>query len=286
MFARARNFDPSRFAINASRAANTSRSPMNRWQNFIFRGDLAATQSIATQEEEIDVETILTMEFWSALAAIIVVNLALSGDNAIVIALAARKLPENLQRRAILLGTLGAVAVRVILSASVLWILAVPGLRFVGGLLLVCIACQLLTGDNEGGKGVTPVTGFWGAIRTIVVADAAMGLDNVLGVAGASGGNLLLLLLGLAISIPIVVWGSALILSCIQRYPGLLHVGGIVLAWTAATMLTEEPLVRELLEGGAHAVPAVHVAVVAGTLGVAWLRNRRAAIRAQPEVLQ
>jgi YjbE family integral membrane protein len=259
---------------------------MNRWRNFISHGGEGTTQSIATQEEEIVVETILTMEFWSALAAIIVVNLALSGDNAIVIALAARKLPAILQRRAILLGTIGAVAVRAILSAAVLGILTVPGLRFVGGLLLVCIACQLLTGDYEGGKDIAPVTGFWGAIRTIVVADAAMGLDNVLGVAGAAGGNMLLLLLGLAISIPIVVWGSALILGWIQRFPGLLYIGGIVLAWTAATMLTEEPLVRELLEGGASAVAAVHVAVVAGTLGVARLRNRRAAIRAQPEVLQ
>jgi YjbE family integral membrane protein len=259
---------------------------MNQWRNFIFPGGLVATQSITTQEEEIAVETILTMEFWSALAAIVVVNLALSGDNAIVIALAARKLPANLQRRAILLGTLGAVAVRVTLAAAVLWILTVPGLRFVGGLLLVGIACQLLTGDSEGGKDIAPVTGFWGAIRTIIVADAAMGLDNVLGVAGAAGGDLLLLFLGLAISIPIVVWGSALILSWIQRFPGLLYVGGVVLAWTAATMLTEEPLVRALLEGGATAVPAVHVAVVAGTLGLAWLRNRRAAIRAHPEVLQ
>jgi YjbE family integral membrane protein len=259
---------------------------MNRWRNFIFPGGLLPTQSITTQEEEIAMETILNMEFWSALAAIIVVNLALSGDNAIVIALAARKLPTNLQRRAILLGTLGAVAVRVTLTAAVLWVLTVPGLRFVGGILLVCIACQLLTGDSDGGKDIAPVSGFWGAIRTIVVADAAMGLDNVLGVAGAAGGNLLLVVLGLALSIPIVVWGSALILSSIQRFPGLLYAGGIVLAWTAAKMLTEEPLVHDVLDGGAVAVPAVHVAVIAGTLGLAWLRNRRAAIRTHSEVLQ
>ena len=131
-----------------------------------------------------------------------------------------------------------------------------------------------------------PVSCFWGAIRTIVVADAAMGLDNVLGVAGAAGGNLLLVFLGLALSIPIVVWGSALILSSIQRFPGLLYAGGIVLAWTAATMVTEEPLVHELLDGSTAAVPAVHVAVVTGTLGLVWLRNRRAAIRAHSEVLQ
>jgi len=229
---------------------------------------------------------ILTPEFWSALAAIVVVNLVLSGDNAIVIALAARKLPGNLQRRAIVWGTLGAVAVRVILTAGVLWLLTLPGLSFTGGLLLVAIAYQLLTGDSEGGGNITPASGFWGAMRTIVVADAVMGLDNVLGVAGAAGGNLALVILGLAISIPIVVWGSTLILRSIQRFPALLYAGGVVLASTAAKMVTDEPLVRELLEGRTAAVPAVYIAVVGGTLVLAWLRNRRAAVRAHPEVLQ
>ena len=231
-------------------------------------------------------EMTLTPEFWSALAAIVVVNLVLSGDNAIVIALAARKLPGNLQRRAIVWGTLGAVAVRVTLTAGVLWLLTLPGLSFTGGLLLAAIAYQLLTGDSEGGGDIAPASGFWGAMRTIVLADAAMGLDNVLGVAGAAGGNLTLVILGLAISIPIVVWGSTLILRSIQRFPALLYAGGVVLAATAAKMITEEPLVRELLDGRTAAVPAVYVAVVGGTLALAWLRNRRVAMRAHPEVLQ
>lgn len=231
-------------------------------------------------------EMTLTPAFWPALAAIVVVNLVLSGDNAIVIALAARKLPENLRRRAIVWGTLGAVAVRVTLTAAVLWLLTLPGLSFTGGLLLAAIAYQLLTGDGEGGGNVAPVSGFWGAMRTIVVADAAMGLDNVLGVAGAADGNLALMLLGLAISIPIVIWGSTLVLKSIQHFPALLYAGGAVLAWTAAKMLTEEPLVGELLEGRTGAVPAVYVTVVGCTLGLAWLRNRRASMRAHSEVLQ
>ena len=231
-------------------------------------------------------DMILTSEFWSALAAIAIINLALSGDNAIVIALAARKLPANLQRRAILVGSFGALAVRVTLTAAVLWVLTVPGLRFAGGMLLACIAYQLLTGDGEGGQDIAPVSGFWGAIRTIVVADAAMGLDNVLGVAGAADGNLLLVILGLVISVPIVVWGSAMILTSIQRFPGLLYLGGTVLAWTAAKMLTEEPLVHDLLDDRAAAAPAVYVAIVGGTLGLAWLHNRRTAIRAHTEALQ
>src|SRR5215471_7221153 len=188
----------------------------------------------ANKSEEIAVEMTLTPEFWSALAAIVVVNLVLSGDNAIVIALAARKLPGNLQRRAIVWGTLGAVAVRVTLTAGVLWLLTLPGLSFTGGLLLAAIAYQLLTGDSEGGGDIAPASGFWGAMRTIVLADAAMGLDNVLGVAGAAGGNLTLVILGLAISIPIVVWGSTLILRSIQHFPALLYAGGVVLASTAA----------------------------------------------------
>jgi YjbE family integral membrane protein len=253
--------------------------------SFFFARSVRHNES-EKQEEEIAVDMILTTEFWSALAAIAIINLALSGDNAIVIALAARKLPENLQRRAILLGSFGAVAVRVTFTAAVLWVLAVPGLRFAGGLLLACIAYQLLTGDGEGSKDIAPVSGFWGAIRTIVVADAAMGLDNVLGVAGAADGSLLLVVLGLAISIPIVVWGSTMILTSIQRFPLLLYLGGTVLAWTAAKMLTEEPLVHELLDEHAAAVPAIYVAIVGGTLGFAWLHNRRMAIRAHTEVLQ
>lgn len=230
-------------------------------------------------------EIALTPGFWPALAAIVVVNVVLSGDNAIVIALAARKLPENLQRRAIVWGTLGAILVRMTLTAAVLWLLTLPGLSFTGGLLLAVIAYQLLTGDSDAGGTVAPASGFWSAMRTIVVADAAMGLDNVLGVAGAADGNLTLVLLGLVISIPIVVWGSTLVLKSIQHFPALLYAGGTVLAWTAAKMLTDEPLVRELVDGRTAAVPAIYAAVIGGTLGLAWLRNRRASARAHSEVL-
>jgi YjbE family integral membrane protein len=230
---------------------------------------------------------ILTPEFWSALAAIVVINLVLSGDNAIVIAFAARNLPKTLQRRAIVWGTVGAVAVRITLTVAVLWLLTIPGLSFGGGILLAWIAYQLLT-DTDGGseKEIKPASGFWGAMRTIVIADAAMGLDNVLGVAGAAEGSVPLVTLGLLISIPIVVWGSTLILKAVERLPGLLYAGGAVLAWTAAKMITEEPFVRELLAGRTVAVSAVYIVVVGAILGLAWLRNRRVALRSQVEVLQ
>ncbi len=223
-------------------------------------------------------DTLMTPEFWSALAAIVVIDLVLAGDNAVVIALAARNLPRVHQRRAILWGTAGAVAVRASLTVAVLWLLGLPGLMFAGGALLAWIAYRLLTGE-EGSResGVAPAAGFWSAMRTIVIADAVMGVDNVLGVAGAAHGSVALVVLGLAISIPIVVYGSTLILRCIERFPALLYAGGAVLAWTAAQMIVGEPFVRELLAGRAASVAAVYGAIVCGVLGLAWLRNRRPA---------
>src|SRR5690242_1141255 len=163
------------------------------------------------------------MEFLSALAAIVVIDLVLAGDNAIVIALAARNLPRELQRRAIVWGTLGAIAVRASLTVGVLWLLAIPGLSLAGGALLAWIAYRLLAGDDGAEpRPLAPAAGFWTAMRTIVIADAVMGLDNVLGVAGAAHGNVLLVVLGLLISVPIMVWGSRLILRFLERFPALL----------------------------------------------------------------
>ena len=222
-------------------------------------------------------EMFTTGEFWSALAAIIVIDLVLAGDNAIVIALAARNLPKVHQRKAILWGTVGAVVVRASLTVAVLWLLKAPGLMLVGGLALVWIAYRLLTGDDGGREhDVAPAASFWAAMRTIVIADAVMGLDNVLAVAGAAHGSVLLVVAGLVISIPIVVWGSTLILHWLERYPSLLYVGGAVLAWTAVKMITGEPFLQEYLEGRRGAVNALYVLVVGGTLTTAWLRNRRA----------
>ena len=223
-------------------------------------------------------DTLMTPEFWSALAAIVVIDLVLAGDNAIVIALAARNLSGIHRRRAIVWGTVGAVAVRASLTVAVLWFLRIPGLMFAGGILLAWIAYRLLTGEESSReRDVAPAAGFWSAMRTIVIADAVMGMDNVLGVAGAAHGSILLVVLGLAISIPIVVYGSTLILKCIERFPGLLYAGGAVLAWTAAQMLVGEPFVRELLAGRATSVAAVYAALIGGVLGLAWVRNRRPA---------
>jgi YjbE family integral membrane protein len=216
-----------------------------------------------------------TMDFLAALAAIIVIDLVLAGDNAIVIALAARNLPKTVQRRAIVWGTIGAVIVRASLTVGVLWLLQIPGLLLAGGILLVWIAYRLLTGDDGGQHELKPAAGFWAAMRTIVLADAVMGMDNVLAVAGAAHGSVLLVVMGLVISIPIVVWGSTLILRWIERFPALLYIGGAVLAWTAAKMILGEPLVDEWLAHQPALRAAVYVLVIGGVLCAAALRKRK-----------
>jgi YjbE family integral membrane protein len=221
-------------------------------------------------------------EFFSALLAIIVIDLVLAGDNAIVIALAARNLPKAMQKRAIVWGSVGAVVVRASLTVAVLWLLEVPGLMLAGGLLLVWIAYKLLAGNDAGpDHDHAPAKTFWAAMRTIVVADAVMGLDNVLAVAGAAHGSVLLVVAGLVISIPIVVWGSSIILRWLERFPALLYIGGAVLAWTAAKMIADEPLYQEWLAARPGVKSLLFILTVGGVLGAAWLRNRKA-----KEVLQ
>jgi YjbE family integral membrane protein len=217
-------------------------------------------------------------DFLSALVAIIIIDLVLAGDNAIVIALAARKLPKELQRQAIIWGTVGAIAVRVVTTLVVVKLLKIPGLQLVGGLFLIWIAYKLLAADDdhdedELARSVITTT-FWAAIRTIIVADAVMGLDNVLGVAGAAGGSYLLVVLGLLISIPIMVGGSALILRLVDRYPVTVYLGAGVLAWTAAKMIVEEPLLKAWFSANAWALWLVYLVIIGGVLLGGWLHNR------------
>jgi YjbE family integral membrane protein len=221
-----------------------------------------------------------TYEFWTALSAIVLIDVALAGDNAIAIALAARNLPKPLQRRAMFWGAFAAVAVRATLTAGVLWLLRVPGLMAAGGLVLLWIAYRLITGDHdEGGRDMAPAASFAAAVRTIVIADAMMGLENVLAVAGAAHGSVLLVVLGLLISIPIIVSGSAILLRLLERFPQLIYIGGAVLAWTAAKMIVSEPLFADALELWPGTVPLVYAAALAGVLGLAWLTTPGSALR-------
>ena len=223
--------------------------------------------------------------WWSALLAIVLIDLVLAGDNAIVIALAARSLPPHLQKKAIAWGTVGAIVVRSVMTVGVVWLLKIPGLLLVGGLGLLWIAYKLLA-DQGGDEHDGPVAStFWGAMKTIVVADALMGIDNVLGVAGAAQGSFDLVVIGLLISIPIVVFGSTMVLKLVERFPVIINIGAAVLAFTAAKMIVSEQLLDNLYGGpGALASDAArhtaaswatYAVAVAGVLGAGWWATRR-----------
>lgn len=221
----------------------------------------------------------LSSGWWSALLAIILIDLVLAGDNAIVIALAARGLPKHLQKKAILWGTVGAIVVRSAMTVGVVWLLKIPGLMLVGGLGLLWIAWKLLDDSGEEEHSGPGATTFWGAMKTIVVADALMGVDNVLGVAGAAHGSFDLVVIGLLVSVPIVVFGSSVVLKLVQRFPIIIHLGAAVLAFTAAKMIVGEPLLDAVFDPPefVHTAArwATYVVAVAGVLGAGWWSTRR-----------
>ncbi|MCX7514123.1 TerC family protein [Frateuria hangzhouensis] len=214
-------------------------------------------------------------DFFSGLLAIILLDLVLAGDNAIVIALAARNLPKSLQKKAVFWGTFGAVAVRVALTAVVVYLLKLPGLMLAGGLLLLPIAWKLLKPGAEEGHEVGAADNFWAALRTIVVADALMGLDNVLAIAGASKGHLGLVVLGLLISVPLVVWGSTLILKLIERFPIIVYIGAGAIAWTAGRMIAHDHLLSGWFDAYPWARWVLDALLVAGICGGGWLFHHR-----------
>jgi len=216
---------------------------------------------------------ILSFQFLTALLAIIVIDLVLAGDNAIVIALATRKLPINIRRKAIIWGTAGAIVVRCLMTFIVVWLLKIPGLMLGGGLMLIWIAYKLLVNQSEESHEINSVDNFWMAMRTIVIADVVMGLDNVLAVAGASHGSFLLVVIGLLISIPIVVLGSQLILKVVDRYPSVIYVGAAVLAVTAAKMITSEPMLQNTLTNYPLIKQTTLFIVVFGTVGLGYWSN-------------
>ena len=217
----------------------------------------------------------LSATWLSALLAIVLIDLVLAGDNAIVIALAARQLPAHLQKKAIVWGTIGAIVVRSAMTVGVVWLLRIPGLMLVGGLGLVWIAYKLLAPQESDGQHAPVATTFWGAMKTIVIADALMGVDNVLGVAGAAHGAFDLVVIGLLISVPIVVWGSTLVLKLVERFPIITYAGAGVLAYTAAHMIVSEPLLDAVYDPSALNRIATHAVLIAGVLAAGWWAARR-----------
>lgn len=221
----------------------------------------------------------LSAPWWSALLAIILIDLVLAGDNAIVIALAARSLPPQLRQKAIVWGTIGAIVVRSLMTVGVVWLLKIPGLMLVGGLGLVWIAYRLLA-DQEGDEHDGPVANtFWGAMKTIIVADALMGVDNVLGVAGAAHGSFDLVVIGLLVSVPIVVFGSSVVLKLVERFPIIIQLGAAVLAFTAAKMIVNEPLLDAVFDSpeplNIAARWTTYAVAVVGVLAGGWWATRR-----------
>ncbi|NQX68183.1 TerC family protein [Paenibacillus alba] len=181
----------------------------------------------------------LSTGFFLSLLSIILIDLVLAGDNAIVIGMAARNLKKETQKQVILWGTVGAIVIRALATLVVVTLLKIPGLLLAGGLLLLWISYKLLS-EKKNHENVQAKDSMWAAIRTIIIADAVMGLDNVIAVAGAAHGNFLLVIIGLLVSVPIVVWGSTLFIKWIETYPWIIYIGSGVLVLTAGKMITGE----------------------------------------------
>ena len=221
---------------------------------------------------------IVSMQFFMALGSIILLDILLGGDNAVVIAMAANKLPGNLRRKAILIGTGGAVVIRLVMTLIAVWLLTIPFLQALGGLILLPIAVKLLV-PAEQEENVTASDSLMGAIKTIIIADAAMGVDNVLAIAGASHGSFLLVACGFLISIPIIVGGSTIIGKLMDRFPVILYAGAGLLGWTAGSMIGHDKILGPLLQqmAGSWAPMTLQIVLAAGVIAIGlWMSRKRA----------
>jgi YjbE family integral membrane protein len=226
--------------------------------------------------EFISISELFTPVFLSALLAIILIDLALAGDNAIVIALAARQVPQHMQRKVLIWGSIAPVVVRAIASLFVVWLLKIPGFLFAGGVLLLYIAFKLVRpqhGDSDAIKVSTDAS-VRQAVMTIVLADMAMGIENVLAVGGAAHGNVLLVVIGLLISVPIIMFGSQLVLKLVDKYPHIITLGGAILAWTAVKMMLGEPALDHWFEIQDWMEVPLYLAAVGGVIYVGVRSSR------------
>lgn len=207
-------------------------------------------------------------EFLLGLLEIILINIVLSGDNAVVIALACRNLDAKYQKKAVFLGSFGAIALRVVLTFVAVYLLKIPFLNFIGGILLLWIAINLLKGEDE--EDINASSNLMGAIKTIIIADLIMSLDNVVAVAGAAHGNMVLIILGLAISIPLIIWGSQLLMAIMDKFPIIVILGAGLLGYTAGEMMLNDKAVGhffEQLNPSLHTVLPIILAVLVVIIG-------------------
>ena len=217
----------------------------------------------------------MTGEFWFAVGQIIMIDILLGGDNAVVIALACRKLPLAQRKLGILWGTFGAIVLRVILIFFALQLLALPFLKVVGALLLLWIGVKLLAPEEEEDHAnIQASDKLWSAVKTVIVADFVMSLDNVIAIAGAAQGaaaehELLLVIFGLIVSIPIIVWGSQMVIKLMDRFPVIITLGGMLLGWIAGTMALTDPAVIEYAPGIPQTDTMKYVWGIAGAL-IVW----------------
>jgi YjbE family integral membrane protein len=224
---------------------------------------------------------------WVALGQIIVINILLSGDNAVVIALASRNLPPRQQKNAILFGSMGAIVLRIVLTFFAVMLLDVPYLKIVGGVLLLWIGAKMLV-EGDGEENLEASDQLWAAIKTIIVADFVMSLDNVIGVAAAAKGNTTLLVIGLAISIPLIVFGSQVVLKLMERFPIVIILGAGLLGWVAGEMAVEDVSVKAWVDASAPAMHKIFPAACAVLVVLAgkWMSARAARPRVDDLVHQ
>lgn len=228
----------------------------------------------------------LVPTFWIGLLQIVAIDLVLSGDNAVVIALACRRLQPEQRRVGIVWGVAGAVGLRVVLTAFAASLLGLAWLKLVGGLVLLWIGANLLLPEDDGAHEIDAATSVAGAVKTIIVADFVMSVDNVIGVAGAAGDSLLLLGIGLAVSIPIIVWSSQLIMKCMERFPLIVTFGAALLGWVAGGMIIDDPLWRSvLIDRPVWLRPAMGGIGALIVLGLARLLRKRAETAPERQIL-
>lgn len=212
--------------------------------------------------------------FWVAVSKIIWIDLLLSGDNALVIALACRGLEPQQRRWGIFLGAGAAIIMRVIFTGIVAFLMGLPYLKLVGGLALVAIAVKLLLPDNKDEEGVKSAAHLWGAVQVIVVADIVMSLDNVIAVAAAAKGSVTLLVFGLALSIPLIIVGAALIMALLNRFPILLWAGAALLAWVAGEVIATDPAIHPKLQALFTGTVGAKLDTLGGLLGLMPLTTK------------
>ena len=211
-------------------------------------------------------------QFVSGILSVVLIDLVLAGDNAIVIGLACRNLPRNLQLKAIVMGTAGAVVIRVLATLVIVRLLQIKGLMLAGGILLIWIAYELLANPQKHDSSGC-YDSLASAVITIIAADAVMGLDNMLAIAGASHGSYAMVIIGLTISIPIMVFGSTLVIRLIERFPIVVILGSAVIAYTAGKMITSEPMLHSIFEMSAVRYPVI-LLIITGVL-LTGIRDRR-----------